>query len=96
MQSHRNNVIAFPISTAKACRVPIPECRVTRAVLPESVAAMFARDSNAAPLLIIDSGLDSEGARIAASMTLAAAVGNPWAWTSTEDMDLARRQLVAI
>lgn len=95
MQGHRSNVIAFPIPTAKACRVPIPDCRVTRATLPEPVAAMFARDRDEG-VLFIDSGLDREGARIAASMTLAQTVGTSFAWTSTEDVGVARRQFASL
>lgn len=95
MQAQASNVIAFPISSAKACRIPIPICRVSRANLPDSVASIFVRDRDGS-VLIIDSRLDKEGARIAASMTLADAVGSLWAWTSREDVDLSRRQLAAI
>lgn len=100
MQHQASNVIAFPMQTFKpgdatACRIPVPYCRTERRILPETIAAMFVRHESG-DVLVLDRRLDSEHARIAASMTLANAVGTVWAWTSTEDVGRAHRQLVGV
>jgi hypothetical protein len=96
MQGHASNLIAFPMPGVRACRVPIPEFRVTRANLPPSVAAILAREGTPSAVLIVDSRLDDEQAHIAMSMTLVQAVGTTFAWTSTEDVNLARHQFASL